>query len=174
MNSPLGQLTIVNNIDDIDFVSLFQDSIDNFDRGTLRWPEDIITYEQKFNYFRSKTVDLLNDPYSFAFKRTQDNIDIIFNAGTIRGSTFVYVLGLTAKKAGSKAWIFNQEFAEQQMEFLRQNGCNSLLSHAVKNSAAETFIIQIYSGIPGTEVLLHNESEHIRNTMIKFPLVNNI
>lgn len=165
----LNQLSVVENIDQVDLRSLFDFSVDNMTAGSFSFPLELQTNDLKFDYFRNKVIDLFSDDQCFAFKRCIADKDVTFHIGKINDTRFVHILGLVAKIEDSKSWIHADEGYYQQMQFLINNNFTGLILNAIKDSTTEKHVIEKYTKIPGIVCSVLGPVRQTRNTLIKFP-----
>jgi hypothetical protein len=166
----IEQLSIVENIDDVDLRSLFDTSLTGMEDAIGFFPSELKTANSKFDFFRDKVLTILADPKCFAFKRTIDGIDVSFNIGTTLDTKFVNILGLVGKINDSKSWLYTDGLINQQMQFLINNNFTALILHSMKNSDAETHITERYSKIPGVKLSVIGQAGQTRNTLVEFPI----
>lgn len=124
----------INSINEVDFDSLFEDSLNNMDAGTYVWAEDLDTVEKKKQHIRNIISNLVEP---FMYKVTDESgKDLSLVIGDLKNGTFTIILSFTGYNSNmSKSWIYYAETIEARRKFFEEQRINSVQFNHLSSSS---------------------------------------
>jgi hypothetical protein len=125
--------SIINSINEVDFDSLFEDSLNNMNTGTYIWTENVDTVEKKKQHLRD-IINSLVDPFMYKVM-DESGKDLSLVIGSLNKGTFTIILSFTGYNNNmSKSWIYYTETIEARRAFFEQQQISSVQFNHLSSS----------------------------------------
>jgi hypothetical protein len=118
--------TRISSIKEVDFTTLFQESLPEMEAGTYVWPETADTPDKKYLYLQD-LISKLSPTGAFMYKVTENNKDLSLVIGKLLDgvlTTHFTFFGYNAN--GSKSWVYYDSTAEIRQAFYDSCGITKI------------------------------------------------
>ena len=136
----------IDSINEVDFDSLFEDSLNNMNTGTYIWAENVDTVEKKKQHLIDIIVSIV-DPFMYKVI-DESGKDLSLVVGTLKKGTFTIIVSFTGYNTNmSKSWIYYTETIEARRAFFEEQQISSVqFNHLTSSGFSRKAPILLGSG----------------------------
>ena len=118
--------TRIASLSEVDFSTLFQDSLPEMEARTYKWPDTADTVEKKYHYVLD-LINRLNPKGLFMYKVSEDGKDLSLIIGKLLDGelTTIFVF-YSYNSNGSKSWVYHDSTAVIRQAFYDSCGITKI------------------------------------------------
>ena len=126
---------------DATFDSLYADSIEDFDSGTVIFGTGATDEYKIYRVYNMITQTGYGDDKFISISK--DSATIMLIQGYIKNSTLVWNIAVTGKINNSKSWCATSEFYVDNKAWIQSQGCNAWEVHCIPDTRVDTFFVGV-------------------------------
>lgn len=125
---------------DSTFDSLYSDSVEDIDSGTVALSENTTDNEKK-----QRIIALMNNGYNHQTNVvvSRNDVTCMYIQGHVKNNTYVWNNGLTGKINNSKSWCSESQLWTDNKTWTQSKQCDSFEIICIADSRIETFLTGI-------------------------------
>ena len=126
---------------DATFDSLYADSLEDFDSGTVIFGTGADDEYKIYHVYNMITQTGYGDDKFISISK--DSATIMLIQGYIKNSTLVWNIAVTVKINNSKSWCATSEFYVDNKAWIQSQGCNAWEVHCIPDTRIDTFFVGV-------------------------------
>ena len=127
---------------DATFDSLYADSIEDFDSGTVKFRTGVDDEYKMWHIYNMITQTGFLDSDKF-ISISKDSTTIMQIQGFVRNNTLVWNIAVTGKIDNSKSWCATSEFYVDNKAWIESQGCDAWEVHCIPDTRIDTFFVGV-------------------------------